>query len=60
MEQNYLKHISNIRLIFKMQKELQVNKEKTKILMEKRYKYEQTIHGRGNSFSLTCNQENTN
>lgn len=43
-----------------MQKELQVNKEKTKILMEKRYKYEQTIHGRGNSFSLTCNQENTN
>lgn len=36
MEQNYLKHISNIRLIFKMQKELQVNKEKTKILMEKK------------------------
>jgi len=44
-----------------MWKELQINKEKIKILMGKKgTKYGQTTHGRGNSFSLTCNQENAN
>lgn len=36
MGQRYLQHVSTIGLIFKMWKELQVNKEKTKTIMGKR------------------------